>query len=350
MQSIRKNNSMKSTLNAMSGITLIALVVTIVVLLILASVSITVVFGDNGILQLAKEAGEKTKLTSEKEVLQVSVASYQLGKFSGNKEELLGKSLLDKELKNSSTWDIVVEKTGDKNSYGTGWNFLEKGTELKGYGKAEHSFLINYETGEIKQLEEDNYIRLSAGDMLAVKDDSLIINIDSSIVDTDIEPTKENLEKQFGEGVELHGFDLENPSENSGLTNKSFNFDGEDDWIEVNYDNKERKDELIEKGFTFEFYGDTTKALFVYDVGNGEVEKKTTSTGGGFGWWNGDEKDYADLHFNLLRNGNELGVVWTAGVKGNERYPEIGPSDREVWGVSGNSDGSRFGMERNGRS
>ena len=43
-----------------SGITLIALVVTIVVLLILASVSITVVFGDNGILELAKEAGEKT--------------------------------------------------------------------------------------------------------------------------------------------------------------------------------------------------------------------------------------------------------------------------------------------------
>ncbi len=60
MQSIRKNNSMRSTLNAVSGITLIALVVTIVVLLILASVSITVVFGDNGILQLAKEAGEKT--------------------------------------------------------------------------------------------------------------------------------------------------------------------------------------------------------------------------------------------------------------------------------------------------
>ncbi len=60
MQSIRKNNSMRSTLNAVSGITLIALVVTIVVLLILASVSITVVFGDNGILQLAKEAADKT--------------------------------------------------------------------------------------------------------------------------------------------------------------------------------------------------------------------------------------------------------------------------------------------------
>ena len=42
------------------GITLIALVVTIVVLLILASVSIAAVFGDNGLLKLAKEAADKT--------------------------------------------------------------------------------------------------------------------------------------------------------------------------------------------------------------------------------------------------------------------------------------------------
>ncbi len=74
MQSIRKNNSMKSTLNAMSGITLIALVVTIVVLLILASVSITVVFGDNGILQLAKEAGEKTNEAKDNDLRQIAMA------------------------------------------------------------------------------------------------------------------------------------------------------------------------------------------------------------------------------------------------------------------------------------
>ena len=58
---LRKNEKrlMKQTLTE-NGITLIALVVTIVVLLILASVSITAVFGDNGLLQLAKEAGDKT--------------------------------------------------------------------------------------------------------------------------------------------------------------------------------------------------------------------------------------------------------------------------------------------------
>ena len=49
------------------GITLIALVVTIVVLLILASVSITVVFGDNGLIEMAREAGRKTNEAVEKE-------------------------------------------------------------------------------------------------------------------------------------------------------------------------------------------------------------------------------------------------------------------------------------------
>ena len=56
------------------GITLIALVVTIVVLLILASVSITVVFGDNGILELAKEAGEKTNNAEDNDLRQMTIA------------------------------------------------------------------------------------------------------------------------------------------------------------------------------------------------------------------------------------------------------------------------------------
>ena len=43
------------------GITLIALVVTIVVLLILAGVTITFVLGEGGILNMAKEAADKTK-------------------------------------------------------------------------------------------------------------------------------------------------------------------------------------------------------------------------------------------------------------------------------------------------
>lgn len=49
------------------GITLIALVVTIVVLLILAGVSILVLFGDNGIIKTAQKATEGYSIESEKE-------------------------------------------------------------------------------------------------------------------------------------------------------------------------------------------------------------------------------------------------------------------------------------------
>ena len=50
-----------------NGITLIALVVTIVVLLILAGVTIAMLTGENGIIERAKEAREKTKEGAEKE-------------------------------------------------------------------------------------------------------------------------------------------------------------------------------------------------------------------------------------------------------------------------------------------
>ena len=75
-ENLRKNFKMleKKQETTNKGITLIALVVTIVVLLILASVSITVVFGDNGILQLAKEAGEKTNEAKDKDLRQIAMA------------------------------------------------------------------------------------------------------------------------------------------------------------------------------------------------------------------------------------------------------------------------------------
>ena len=49
------------------GITLIALVVTIVVLLILAGVSITVLFGDSGIITMAQKAADETNKAAEKD-------------------------------------------------------------------------------------------------------------------------------------------------------------------------------------------------------------------------------------------------------------------------------------------
>ena len=64
--------------NKKDGITLISLVVTIVVLLILAGVSINTVLGDDGIIKKAKEAAEKTAAAQEKEMIERNSLEQEL--------------------------------------------------------------------------------------------------------------------------------------------------------------------------------------------------------------------------------------------------------------------------------
>ena len=71
------------------GITLVALVITIVVLLILAGVSINTVLGDDGIIKKAKEAAETTKRVSAEEEMNRLVLEYQLAKSDENFEDFL---------------------------------------------------------------------------------------------------------------------------------------------------------------------------------------------------------------------------------------------------------------------
>ena len=65
-----------------SGITLIALVITIVVLLILAGISISAVFGRNGIIDKTNEAKYLTKLREYEEKVTGTLEVRQIFKFS----------------------------------------------------------------------------------------------------------------------------------------------------------------------------------------------------------------------------------------------------------------------------
>ena len=73
----------------MKGITLIALVITIVVLMILAGVSINIVLGDDGIIKKAKEAAETTRRASAEEEMNRLVLEYELAKSDENFEDFL---------------------------------------------------------------------------------------------------------------------------------------------------------------------------------------------------------------------------------------------------------------------
>ena len=63
---------MKIGMKRERGITLIALVVTIVVLLILAGVSINALFGNNGIIEKAKEAQNKMDKATENDQKEIN--------------------------------------------------------------------------------------------------------------------------------------------------------------------------------------------------------------------------------------------------------------------------------------
>ena len=71
------------------GITLIALVITIIVLLILAGVSITAIIGEDGIITKAKIAKEETEKAADKENIELAVAEYKLDESSSTLEEFL---------------------------------------------------------------------------------------------------------------------------------------------------------------------------------------------------------------------------------------------------------------------
>lgn len=75
-----------------NGITLVALVVTIVVLLILAGVSINLVIGNNGIINKAKEAKEKTKQAQYNTEKEMNVLTDWIDEQLADSEQAGGKT------------------------------------------------------------------------------------------------------------------------------------------------------------------------------------------------------------------------------------------------------------------
>ena len=66
------------------GITLIALVITIIVLLILAGVSIAMLTGDNGILNQATDARDDTKAAEIREKVEMAVQAAYAAQLAAN--------------------------------------------------------------------------------------------------------------------------------------------------------------------------------------------------------------------------------------------------------------------------
>ena len=68
-----------------NGVTMVALVITIIVLLILAGVTLNMVIGENGIFGKANFSSFVTEYSSVKEQLELSIVNQQIENNTGEK-------------------------------------------------------------------------------------------------------------------------------------------------------------------------------------------------------------------------------------------------------------------------
>ena len=151
-----------------NGITLIALVVTIVVLLILAGVSISMLTGENGIIKQAQEAKEKSEIAEEKELVQLSAVGAMARNDGGeitydNLDEELAMNLGDREYTLDGTGPFTVTYTDSGRSYIvetnggiTGGEKDETGISIKLTLIHENKTLNVSELPNVKEVVDDN--------------------------------------------------------------------------------------------------------------------------------------------------------------------------------------------------
>jgi len=94
------------------GITLIALVITIIVLLILAGVTIATLTGDNGLLTKAGEAKNASEIAEEKDIISISAIQAQSENKYGNLEESKFSEALNTNSKAGNKASIIAEDIG----------------------------------------------------------------------------------------------------------------------------------------------------------------------------------------------------------------------------------------------
>ena len=155
----------------MKGITLIALVITIVVLMILAGVSINTVLGDDGIIKKAEEAAEATKQASAEEEMNRLVLEYQLASNDETLESFLQEKVTEGRI------DGVTDN-------GDGTITITKKVEGKDYTitvKKPTASTPSVKVGAIRVVSDSTGAGSSLGEASTRKGTTLYIMIESTI-------------------------------------------------------------------------------------------------------------------------------------------------------------------------
>ncbi|MBR2290675.1 MAG: hypothetical protein IJ867_08970 [Clostridia bacterium] len=218
---------MKKQIAKKTGITLIALIITIIVLLILAGVTINVLVGDNGVVSKAMEASEKANSSSERELIETASIGSLTEESKYKKIDFVNfRNLINKQFED----DAITLKLNGNNSAFIKINNTDR-------------FYYVDDTGKV--LSNDEVIKIStANDLKAFRDDVnngnsysgkvilLIDNITLNINEeweaigtypmTSTSPTNTELNKPFsgifdGNGFEINGMYINTTDKVKGL-------------------------------------------------------------------------------------------------------------------------------------
>ena len=169
-------------INKNKGITLIALVITVIVLLILAGVSIAMLTGENGILNQAKKAKEETEIASEEEKVKLATSGALL---QDNGESIIQSNLQSELSKYFDTEDFSISSgTNDEGKNGFIVTVTESVKEGRKYFVSQNGKVGKYEEPQVAELT-DIYLNL-------YDDGTLVFSNNSELMEG------KTLEKSYG--------------------------------------------------------------------------------------------------------------------------------------------------------
>ena len=157
------------------GITLIALVISIIILLILAGITILAISGENGIIQRAVEAREEMEEATLEEKIKLITAESIINEYAGDNEEKTAQEIQN-ELKAQGEnvlviqWDKYIIYDLDKNKE---YRVMSDGTtEYWGESTMEQT-LLNTKTANSDQISQDP----STSNLIGIDNDGNTVNM-----------------------------------------------------------------------------------------------------------------------------------------------------------------------------
>ena len=206
----------EKTLESTNGITLIALVVTIIILLILAGISISMLSGDNSILQKATDAKKLTGIGQEKETVVLAYNSALAKKVSNGDSSAVTAGDLNQELTNQGA------SANGNNPIKVTFTDSQRQYTINSNGLIDYAGIKNEDaTKKIKDLEIGDYVRY--GDKLTVNTYQTNASLNQTF-ETDTQMLWRVMNKKENEDVELVA--VSNVLDN-GETNINYKINGE---------------------------------------------------------------------------------------------------------------------------